>query len=149
MKQERWEIRSTEKILHFFLWNQKNKGLITLSGINQSSAIVKKMRWKWNFFTTAKCLLILWILSIHPTYTWLSFIQSLYLHLFFFHARTHFFPIPSVFAWNATWLFCSHCFLCPLHVSCLYSLKPIQFHLSRRSVTMTAYDPKITKQIWQ
>lgn len=97
MKQERWEIRSTEKILHFFSVKSKNKGLISLPGINQSSAIVKKMRWKWNFFTTAKCLIILWILSIHPTYTCLSFIQSLYLHFFFFFMHVHTFSPFQVF----------------------------------------------------
>lgn len=93
MKQERWEIRSTD--FFFFLWNQKNKGLFTLSGINQSSAIAKKMRWI--FFYNSKMSSNL-MDPFNPSNLYLAqFYPVSLLTFFFFFMHVHTFSPSQVF----------------------------------------------------
>lgn len=108
MKQERWEIRSTD--FFFFLWNQKNKGLFTLSGINQSSAIAKKMRWI--FFYNSKMSSNL-MDPFNPSNLYLAQFYPVSLLTFFFFSCTYtLFPHPK-------------CFCLKCNMAFLFSLIPL------------------------
>lgn len=105
MKWERWEMRSTEITLHFLLWNQKTKSLITLSVSNQSSATGEKAEMRMEILTMAQYLIIfLDPFSSSNFHLTLLLPVSLFLVVFFWlYARLY--AVPSIFGWNVTWLF--------------------------------------------
>lgn len=152
MKWERWEMRSTEITLHFLLWNQKTKSLITLSVSNQSSATGEKRRDENENFNNG---------TISYNFFWsFQFIQlspdsapssvSLFGWGVFFvvvcKALCH--PKHSWLKYDIAFL-PLHCHLHPLPVSSLYNSKPHPFPRSCSTVAMAVCGWIITEHMWQ